>query len=345
MSLDLICCWEIRNLIYKKFMKTIKPKKLQKGDTVMIVSPSSAVPDEFKKNFNNGVKFLEGLGLKVEIGKNVFKKHYYSAGTVEERLSDIHEAFENKKIKAVIMSIGGSTANNLLDGLDFDLIKRNPKIFLGISDGTTLLNPIFSKTGLITYHGPDLIFTFGLPMSVAIRENLVRTLFNGNVGELRPNPNWKGLDELNKNEKYQGWQCVRKGKTSGKLIGGNINCLTNLDNTDFRSDYKNSILFLEAYELNVEDLDQAFTHFRQTKVFDEISGLILGHFYGSHMTDKKQDRKVSDVILEVTKDYSFPILEIGELGHNVENYILPIGCQATIDAEKKYFSVDEKTVL
>ena len=326
-------------------MKIIKPERLQKGDNVAIISPSSAIPDEFKKQFNNGVKFLEELGLKVKVGKNVFKRHYYSAGTVEERLSDIHEAFENKKIKAVIMSIGGSTANNLLDGLDFELIKRNPKMFLGISDGTTLLNPIFSKTGLITYHGPDLIFTFGLPMSGVIKENLIRTLFKGNVGKLHPNLDWRGLDKLNKNEKYHGWRCIRKGKVSGKLIGGNITCLANLDNTKFRPDYKNSILFLEAYESSIEKLDMLFTHFRQTKIFDEINGVILGHFYGSHLMDKNQDRLVSDVFLEVTKNYSFPILEIGELGHNVENYIFPIGCRATIDADKKYLSIDEKTVL
>ncbi len=326
-------------------MKIIKPKKLQKGDTVMIISPSGGVPKELMGQFNDGIKFLENLGLKVKIGKNALGRHYYSAGTVEERLSDIHEAFGNKKIKAVIMSIGGSTANNLLDGLDFELIKRNPKIFLGISDGTTLLDPIFSKTGLITYHGPDLIFTFGLPMSPIIKENLVKTLFNGNAGELRPNPNWKGLDKLNKNEKYYGWQGVRKGKASGRLIGGNITCLINLDNTEFSPDYKNKILFLEAFSPNIEKLDMLFTHFCQTKVFDEINGLILGHFCSSHMQDKEQDRRVSEVILEVTKNYSFPILEIGELGHNVENYILPIGCKATIDADKKCFSIDEETVL
>jgi muramoyltetrapeptide carboxypeptidase len=208
-----------------------------------------------------------------------------------------------------------------------------------------LLNPIFSKTGLITYHGPDLIFTFGQPMSPAIKNNLIKTLFDGNVGRLHPNLEWKGLDELNKNDIYKGWQCVRKGKASGRLIGGNENCLIKFDDTEFRPNYKGSILFLEAYLTIIADLDQAFTHFRQTKVFNEINGLILGHFYGAHAIDKDSDREVKDVILEVTKNYSFPILEIGEIGHNVENYIMPIGCQATIDAEKKYFSIDEKTVL
>lgn len=326
-------------------MKIIKPQKLQKGDAVAIISPSGFVPDELKNQFDNGVKFLESLGLKMKIGKNALKRHYYSSGTIEERLNDIHKAFADKEVKAVIMSIGGESANQLLDGLDFDLIKKNPKIFSGISDGTTLLNPIFSKTGLITYHGPDLIFTFGEPVSEIVKENLIKTWFEGNVRELKPNPNWKGLDELNKNEKYKGWQCVRKGKAKGKLIGGNITCLVNLENTAFEPDYKDAILFLESYMLNIAALDQAFIHFRQAGVFDKINGLILGHFYGSRMEDKSQDREVSDVILEITKDYSFPILQIGELGHNVENYVLPIGCRAKIDTWKKRFLIEEETVL
>lgn len=325
-------------------MKVIKPRKLKKGDTVAIISPSGAVPDELKNQFNSGIKYLNNLGLKVKVGKNSLKRYYYSAGTIEERLNDIHEAFANKKVRAVIMSIGGNSANQLLDKLDFKLIRNNPKILSGISDGTTLLDPIFSKTGLITYHGPDLIFTFGEPISPAIKENIVKTWFEGKIGELKPNPNWKGLDELNKNEKYKGWQCIRKNKASGRLIGGNINCLINLDNTEFRPDYENSILFLEAYKMTMEELDMAFMHFRHTGVFDEINGLILGYFYGSRMEDKKQDREVKDVILEVTKNHSFPILEVGEIGHNVENYIMPIGCQALIDAENKIFEIKENTV-
>lgn len=325
-------------------MKIIKPKKLQKGDMVAIVSPSGFVPEGLRLQFNEGIKFLESLGLKVKIGKNCLGQYYYASGTVEERLNDIHDAFADKEVKALIMSIGGASANHLLDGLDFDLIKDNPKIFCGISDGTTILNPIFSKTGLVTYHGPDLIFTFGLPMSPSIKNNLIKTIFEGSIGQLNPNPDWKGLDELNKNERYKGWNCVRKGKAVGKLIGGNIDCLIKLENTKFRPSYKDAILFLEAFAVSAEDMHQELTHLRQSGVFDDISGLVLGYFYGSHMEDKKQDREIYEVVLEVTKDYTFPILEIGEIGHNVENYILPIGCKATIDSENKYFSIDEETV-
>ncbi len=325
-------------------MKIIKPNKLQKGDVVAIVSPSGMVPDDLMGQFDAGVEFLKGMGLNVRLGKNVLSRYFYSAGTAEERLDDIHEAFRDKSVKAVIMSIGGNTANHLLGRLDFNMIRKNPKIFLGISDGTTLLNPIFSKAGLVTYHGPDLVFTFGMPISRTIKENLIRTLFSGNAGKLSPNPEWKGLDELNENEKYGGWRSVRPGRASGRLVGGNISCLMNLDNTDFRPNYKNKILFLEAYMVGIEDVDRLFTHFRQARVFDQINGLILGHFYGSHLSRKEQDRSVGDVLLEVTKDYSFPILEIGEIGHNVENLIMPIGCKATIDAGNEYFSIDEGTV-
>lgn len=325
-------------------MKIIKPNKLQKGDAVAIVSPSGTVPDDLMGQFDAGAEFLKSLRLNVKLGKNVLNRYFYSAGTAEERLDDIHEAFRDKSVKAVIMSIGGNTANHLLSRLDFNLIRKNPKIFSGISDGTTLLNPIFSKTGLVTYHGPDLVFTFGMPISRTIKENLIKTLFSGNVGKLSPNPEWKGLDELNENEKYGGWRSVRSGRASGRLVGGNISGLMNLDNTDFRPNYKNKILFLEAYMVGIEDVDRLFTHFRQARVFDQINGLILGHFYGSHLSDKEQDRSVGDVLLEVTKDYSFPILEIGEIGHNVENLIMPIGCKATIDAGNEYFSIDEGTV-
>lgn len=325
-------------------MKIIKPKKLQKGDVVAIVSPSGGVPQELRSQFDHGLDFLKDLGLEARIMKHALGSYYYSSGTVEERLDDIHEAFGDTRVKAVIMSIGGASANQLLDGLDFDLIRKNPKIFMGISDGTTLLNPIFTKAGLVTYHGPDLVFTFGRSTSRFAKENLYKTFFDGKVGKLFPNPDWRGLDDLNKDQKYEGWRCIRGGQANGKLIGGNVNCLMNLDNTDFRPNYKDKILFLEAYMITVQELDMAFTHFRQSRVFDEISGLVIGHFYGSQMLDDKQDRKVGDVILEATEKYGFPILEVGEVGHNVENYVMPIGCEARIDPENKIFEITEDTV-
>ncbi|MFA6376544.1 MAG: LD-carboxypeptidase, partial [Candidatus Paceibacterota bacterium] len=108
-------------------MDIIKPKKLNKGDTVGIVSPSAFIADELKPQFQKGVEFLDSLGLRVKIGKNVFKRYFCSAGTVDERVSDIHEMFSDPEVKAIIQSQGGETANELLDHLDWELIRNNPK--------------------------------------------------------------------------------------------------------------------------------------------------------------------------------------------------------------------------
>ncbi|MBI3619545.1 LD-carboxypeptidase [Candidatus Roizmanbacteria bacterium] len=244
-------------------MKIIKPKKLQKGDAVGIISPSKPIAKKLYRQFDVAVAALQEFGLKVKFGEHIFDQYFYSAGTRETRIKDFNKIWQDPEVKMILMSQGGQTANHLLDGIDYEMIKRRPKIFAGISDGTTLLNAIFSKTGLVTYHGPD---------------------------------------------------------------------------------FEDAILFLEGTD-DIAHLDRQFTALKLNGVFGKISGLIIGWFEDHEMKDKDTDREVPDVILEVTKNYSFPILEIGELGHNVENYILPIGCTATIDADNKYFSIDEPAVL
>ncbi len=324
-------------------MKTIKPKKLKKGDVVGIVSPSSPIRENFREKFNQGVSFLEKeLGLKVKFGKHIFDQHYYSAGTREARIEDFNAIWKDTEVKMILMSQGGYTANHLLDGIDYEMIKNNPKIFAGISDGTTLLNAIFAKTGLVTYHGPDLLWTFGLKISAVFRENLIKTWFEGNVGELHPNPSWE--HDERKDISYDGWQCVRGGNATGVLVGGHLGCLCCTVLAGYGPNFKNKILFLEG-TYDVAHLDRFLTALKLRGVFSEIKGLILGWFEDHEMKEKDRNREVADMVLEVTRNYSFPILEIGELGHNVENYIFPIGCKATIDSDRKYLSIDEKTVI
>ena len=143
---------------------------------VGIVSPSSPIPEELKKQFYEGVRVLEEeFGLRVKYTERVFDKYFYNAGTREARIKEFNEVWADPEVKMVLMSIGGYTANHLLDGIDYEMIKNNPKIFAGISDGTTLLNPIFAKAGVITYHGPDLLFTFGRQMTAQIKKNIKQT--------------------------------------------------------------------------------------------------------------------------------------------------------------------------
>ena len=320
-------------------MEIIKPKKLKAGDVVGIVSPSGFIAQELMPQFDSGVKFLESLGLRVKMGKNVFKRHYYSAGTVAERVSDIHEMFGDKEIKAVIQSQGGGTANEVLDSLDWELIKNNPKIFGGMSDGTNFLLSIFTKTGMVTLHGPDLMWGYGDGISDYETENLKQCLFGGKAFKVLPDQKHEVLSESINSSKN--WKCWRQGLAEGRLIGGNLSIFQLLQGTDYLPRLQDSILFLEGYNNDVEGLARRFAALRYVGVFGKIKGLVLGYFFGNAMPDPVSNRPVGEVALEASACYDFPILEIGEIGHNTPNCNLPVGAMARMDAANLEFSIIE----
>lgn len=133
-------------------MKVIKPPRLKKGDTIGIITPAST-PDNLER-INEGVKYFERLGYRVILGKNVGKYYGYLAGTDEDRLEDLHSMFADKNVKAIFCARGGYGTIRLLDRINFNLIRKNPKIFVGYSDITALQLAIFRKTGLVTFSGP-----------------------------------------------------------------------------------------------------------------------------------------------------------------------------------------------
>jgi len=322
-------------------MDIIKPKKLNKGDLIGIVAPSAPITKEIEVLFYKGIEFLEkDFGLRVTYKKNIFDKHFYNAGTKERRLNEFHEIWANSDVKMVLMAQGGYTSNQLLDGINYDLIKNNPKIFAGISDGTTLLNAIHKKTGLITYHGPDLMFTFGRSLTNNVKENIYKTFFEGDVKFLKENERWN--NKVNKNFKKATWNTLKSGLSTGQLIGGHLGTLINLIASGNIDSFENKILFLEGTGTDYE-VDSCLTTLKLAGVFDKITGLILGWFE-DFSKQETESRKISDIVLDTTIDYNFPILEIGDLGHNVENYVFPIGLDVELDADNKIVRFNEETV-
>jgi muramoyltetrapeptide carboxypeptidase len=328
-------------LVERLCMKLIKPSRLQQGDTVGVFSPSWPVTKDARQKFDSGIRRLESFGLNIKVGDHALSQYYYSAGTREERLEDIHTLWQDPEVKMVLMSQGGNTANQLLDGIDYQMLRENPKIIAGISDGTVLLNAIYARAGLVTYHGPDLIWTFGQSMSPQIEENIRRTFFDGKPLDLEPNKNWQ--HQLKPEIQYSGWRCLREGRATGRLVGGHIRVLANTVLAEYGPRFKDAILFLEGTD-NVGRTNSFITALRLHNVFELVSGVILGWFEDSDLEEKELNRPISDAFLEETEGYDFPILEIGELGHNVENYVLPIGCMATLDATKRHLSIDEAPV-
>lgn len=301
------------------------PERLKIGDCVGVVSPSGAIAKESIKQLEAGRKFFENQGFKIAIAKNALSNSLGYSASPEEKAEDLNAMFGDKNINAIVCSQGGENANAILPLLDFKLIKKNPKIFLGISDITVLLNVVYSKTGLATFHGNDLMWGFGRnPTKYDLREFKER-LIEGKIGK------------INKNSE---WTCIKEGKASGILIGGNINCLNKLIGTKFEPDFRKKILFLESYgeSRTADELDWNFQKLKQVGAFDKIRGLWLGYY------KSKDNFAIETVAGNALKEFDFPILKCNDFGHNTPNTTIPIGVKVKLDASGKTVEILEKCV-
>lgn len=322
----------------------IKAKKLKKGDKVAIISPSNSIVNR-KDLFNKSKDILEkALEIEIIAAPNCFANYYYSAGTKQERLADFHWALNNREIKAIFFSVGGNTGIDLLDGLDYELIRKKPKIICGISDGATILNAITAKTGLITFLGLEFLDLGKFDDMDYEIKSLKKAFFGGSLGKIEANKNWRTLDKSYSS--YKEWGIIKKGIMKGQIIGGNFSSFYQLINTEYILDFENNILIIEAYKYSKKEIHQALMQLRIKGVFNKISGLIIGYFLDSDNKDiKGNDRSIKDITLEITKNYNFPIIQIGEFGHKVENIILPIGAKTIFNVDKKEFIIEEDVCI
>jgi muramoyltetrapeptide carboxypeptidase len=321
-------------------MQNIKPPKLHANDVVAIISPSSTIANRKDVVEKARKNFEQYTGLKTILAPNAMAQHYYSGGTVQKRLDDFHWALQNQKVKAIIFSVGGDTAVELVDKLDYELIKQNPKIIAGISDGTTLLNPIYAKTGLITFVGLELLDFANNDMTYEV-EQIKKAWFEGSIGNIQPNPNWKDFE--GNPTSYKGWQTIRKGTAQGKLVGGNHTSFAQLLNTGYAPELTGNILVTEHYNQSKKQVHRALADLRLLGAFDKISALIMGYCLGSDNLDEAgNNRDMVDLVQEATESYNFPIMWMGEIGHRVENIMLPIGASASLDATNLKFKITER---
>lgn len=322
--------------------RSMIPNKLQPNDLVAIVSPSKTVANRKEAVEKARRHFEQATGLRTVLAPNALARHYYSAGTVQQRADDFHWAVKNPEVKAIIFSVGGSTAIELVDKLDYQLIAQNPKIIAGISDATTLLNPITAQTGLITFLGLEFLDFARQPMTYEV-EAIKQAWFHGDIGSVKPNPDWRDFDSLPTS--YAGWRVIRGGKAEGRIIGGNYTSFAQLYYTSYMPSVDASILAMEHYMLDKDDIQQSLAQLRLWGAFDRISSLIMGYCRGSDDPDEiGNDRDMAELVLEATEGYTFPIMQIGEIGHNVENMMLPIGARATLDTATHSFEISERVV-
>ena len=330
-------------------MKFIKPKHLENGDAIGIVSPSSAITN-FPRRLERGVKALENLGLKVVLGKNAKNSFGHNGGTAEERADDINNFFADPNIKAIICSTVGLNAKAVLPLLDYELIKNNPKIFCGFSDITALNLAINKKTKLITFNGPTVLPTFGefeKPLEFTVKY-FKKALFETKpMGELEypkefteENLWWETEDNRKrKMTPASSPKIVCEGVAEGILCGGNFNTLCVLGGTEYFPDFTNTILFLEDEEESTALTERRLVYLEQLKVFGKIKGIIFGRPF--NLTTDSADRNLYDILKYFGEKYKIPVLADIDIGHTNPIITLPIGVGARLDATNKAITIIE----
>jgi muramoyltetrapeptide carboxypeptidase len=303
--------------------------KLRHGACIGLVSPSTPVEEIVTRQYTNGILQLQKFGFEIIKGKFTHSQSWGYTASPQEKAQDINNLFANKKVDAIMCTQGGSTANACLPYLDWNIIRRNPKIFIGISDITVLLNGIHAQTGLITFHGADVMWGFGNEPTAYDLDEFKSMLIEGRMESI---------------PLQQGAECIRQGKASGKLLGGNINCLLKLAGTPYFPDLSNAILAIEAIDVPDASFDHMFHQLKQMGVFTRINGIITGFIDG---TDNKKDKNFSmeEILLRIVKEVDFPILKTNNFGHNCPNTTLPIGAMVEMDAGQKILQPLQKYLM
>jgi muramoyltetrapeptide carboxypeptidase len=304
-------------------MLTRLPKKLSGGDTIGIIAPSDPILPEQTQKLHDGVAFLEEMGFQVKLGAHLHSNALGYAATPQEKADDINRMFADPQVNAIICAQGGDSANSPLPLIEWEVIRQNPKVFLGLSDITVLLNAIFAQTGLITFHGNDILWGFGNVLAEYEKQEFQRILVDGHIGTIPAN---------------RPRQTIRSGQAQGTLLGGNLRCLLKLAGTPYWPDFADAILFVEAYEISATACHTAFHQMHQMGVLDQIRGAVVGYI-DSMQSSKTPRPHMEDVLLEVTHEYQFPILKMNDFGHNCPNTVLPVGGQVSIDADQGIFSI------
>ncbi|MDQ2745833.1 MAG: LD-carboxypeptidase [Acidobacteriota bacterium] len=317
-----------------KSKKIIKPKRLLKGDTVAVIAPASGIE---AAGFEKALQNLADLGFETKIGKSARRRAGFLAGTDRERLADLHEAFADQAVKAIWCVRGGYGASRILPDLDFDLIRRNPKILIGYSDITALHLAIHQNTGLVTFHGPVASSTF----SDYAKTHVVNVLMNPSAPyKIEVSP-----DNAAKESNLFKTETITKGKCRGRLIGGNLSLLSALVGTPFGlRDVKGKILFMEDVGEQPYRIDRMLTQIRQSVDLHQAAGIALGVFEDCNPKDENSQSLI-EVLKDRLDDLKIPVIYGLSFGHIRDQFTLPVGIEAELDAEKATLTFLEAGVV
>ena len=306
--------------------KIKKVKALKPGDTIGIIAPASQVD---RKSFLRGVSEIENLGYQVQYSDSLFSHHYYFAGTHSERAENFMEVFTNPKIKAVFCARGGYGCQYLLNLLDINKLRTNPKIFLGYSDVTILLQYLENQCNMVCFHGPMVSKEFALGEPYYLKESLQNCLTKTSTGAHLHLPQTETL---------------RPGKASGRLTGGCLSLLTACLGTPYELCSQGKILFLEDINAKPYQLDRMLMQLKLAGKLEGIQGLIFGEMLSCG--DSSKSFTLQEIILNVIHQLDIPIWYGLPSGHTSKRGLtLPFGVEVQMDASEKWLKFEEPAVI
>ncbi len=316
------------------------PNKLKPGDEVRVIAPSRSmviIGEDCKKIATDR---LESLGLKVTFGKHVMEADPdYLCASIESRVEDLNEAFRDKNVKAILTVIGGFNSNQLLDYIDYDAIKENPKIFCGFSDITALSNSIYAKTGLVTYSGPHWS-SFGMLKGFDYEFEYFKKMFMEEEEiEITSSEEWSDdawfMDQENREFiPNEGMFIINEGETEGEIVGGNLCTLNLLQGTEYMPDISNKVLFIEdddmAGKIYLMEFDRNLQSLMHMPEFKTVKGIVLGRSQKATAMTKEKWMKLIKNKKELA---NIPVIAGADFGHSTPIFTFPIGGYAKLSAK------------
>ena len=298
------------------------PEAFKKGDTVAMTATSFPMGPEVIKQC---VRALEEEGYRVKLSRCIKEGrnfHNYLAGDGKSRAEDLHELFADSEVKAIFCLRGGYGSSHMMRYLDFDLIRKYPKPFIGYSDVTNLNVALNQFCDLVTFHGPMVYSNMVCSYDAYTKNSLYRALHMGEEMEFE-NPEGKE------------YEVIREGKAQGTIIGGNITVLARGIGTFFQADTKGKILFLEEIEENIPSIDMFLTQMEYAGMLKDVRGTLFGNF--TECTNNRYDASytIDQFLRDRMRQYEIPIMAGVQSGHDAPMGTIPLGTVCCMDTEKK----------
>ena len=311
-----------------------KPKRLKKGNTVGLIAPGYAITDEMLQNSITAVK---AMGMQPYHTQRIFSNHGYLSNTDDERTNDLMHMFTNPKVDGIFCIRGGYGCTRILSMLDFNVIAQNPKLLIGYSDITALLQAFYLKIGLVGFHGamgPQ-------PKSYAYKQ--MKAMVMGSYGN-KVIENFDFDEEKQKDPVFERYT-ITPGTAKGKLVGGNLSLMAAMTGTIYDIDYTDCIVCIEDIGEAPYRIDRMLTQLLSTKTFRNATGIIFGVCKGCDKKEGSNSFTLKQVLIDRIAPLKIPAVYGMSFGHIDENFTFPVGIQGTLDAAKFELKLNEEPTV